>query len=225
MSAGTDSPPQVVFVDGIGGRRLFRSALLRHFAARGHAVHYVDYRPSRASVDMIRDRLGERLRTIAGSGSYVVIGYSFGGVLARSALTTLPEFPAPLRLVLVASPVRSLRMCRTVSRWPIFRWMTGDCGQLVASESRMEAVALADVPTTCIHGTRGYTGLFAPAGRSVNDGFVAVAEVDPSRFDDVVAVRASHPFIADCRAVLEAIDVRLSGLGSNDGEPPKQETA
>ncbi len=74
----------------------------------------------------------------------------------------------------------------------------------------MQSVALPDIPTTCIYGTRGYTGIFAPAGRMSNDGFVAVAEIDPRRFDDVVAVKASHPLIPTSRAVLEAIDVRLS---------------
>ena len=81
---------------------------------------------------------------------------------------------------------------------------------MVASESRMQAVALPAVPTTCIYGTKGYAGLFAPAGRTRNDGFVAIAEIDPDRFDDVVTVHASHPSIATSALVIEAIDARLS---------------
>jgi len=212
MNLTTDAPPQIVFVDGIGGRRFFRGVLSRHVARRGHAFHHVGYRPSRESFHTIRARLGDRLGAIAANGPYVAIGYSFGGVLVRSALTTRPELARPLRLVLVASPMHSLRMCRAVRNRSIFRWLTGDCGKLLASETGMQAVALPDVPTTCIYGTRGYVGPFAPAGRGPNDGMVAVAEIDPLRFDDVVTVHASHPSMPSSRPVLAAIDARLSSV-------------
>jgi hypothetical protein len=99
-----------------------------------------------------------------------------------------------------------------VSNWSLFRWLTGDCGKLLASESSMRAVALPNVRTTCIYGTGVYMGPFAPAGRTANDGFVAFAEIDPLRFDDIVPVRASHPAIPSSRPVLEAIDSLLSGV-------------
>jgi pimeloyl-ACP methyl ester carboxylesterase len=198
----TNDRPQIVFVDGIGGRPHFRAPLLRHFAARGHACHHVDYRPSRESLDAIRARLGDRLAAIAANGPYVLIGYSFGGVLARSVLTTRAGLAQPLRLVLVASPMHSLRMCRAFAGWPVFRWLTGDCGALLASESRMRDVALPPVRTTCIHGRTG--------PRARGDGMVAVAEIGLERFDDVVAVRASHPFIPTSLGVIDAIEARVS---------------
>ena len=201
-----DHPPDIVFVDGIGGRRLLRKALLRRFEARGHNCHYFGYRPSRESFETIRHRLGDRLITVATRGPYLLIGYSFGGVPARSALTVLPATPLPLRLVLVASPMHSLRRCRRFADLAIFRWLTGDCGKLLASESSMQDVAVPKVPTTCIYGTKGYAGPLALGGRAINDGMIAVAAIDPQSFDDVLAVRASHPFIATSRSVMEAIE-------------------
>jgi len=169
----------------------------------------MDYRPSRESFDTIRARLGERLAAIGRHGPYVLIGYSFGGLLARSVLTARPDLRAPMRLFLVASPTHSLRMCRIASGWPLFRWLTGDCGALLAATARMQAVGFPAVATTCIYGTRGYAGPFALAGRTPNDGMVSVAEVDPQRFDDALAVNATHPFIATSRAVIEAIESRI----------------
>lgn len=208
--------PQLVFIDGIGGRRFMRRSLLRHFTARGHACHHFEHRPSRESFDAIRARLSEWLARIAASGPYVVIGYSLGGVLARSVLTPSPAFPLPRRLVLVASPMQSLRMCRSVRGWRLFHWLTGDCGQLLASDERMSAVALPGVPITCVYGTQGYAGPFALAGRTTNDGMIAVAETSPQAFDDVVAVHASHPVIATCRAVVEVIEARMSKLSAEE---------
>jgi len=73
----------------------------------------------------------------------------------------------------------------------------------------MQAVAFPAVATTCIYGTSGYAGPFALAGRTPNDGMVSVAEVDPQRFDDALAVSATHPFIATSRTVIEAIESRI----------------
>ena len=204
-------PVQIVFVDGIGGRRYLRGRLFKHFVARGHACHYFEYRPSRHSFDDISAALLERLSAVARQGAYVLIGYSFGGVLARSVLASDALLMRPQRLVLVASPIRALRMCRRYANWAIFRWVNGDCGQLLASDSRMQAVGLPNVPTTCIYGIKGYTGPFALAGREPNDGMVAVAEAAPDLFDDVAAVNASHPFIAMCPAVLMIVEERVLG--------------
>lgn len=79
MHLATADRLQLVFVDGIGGRRVFRRALLSHFAASGHVGHYMDYRPSRESFEAIQARLSDRLAAIAADGPYVLVGYSFGG--------------------------------------------------------------------------------------------------------------------------------------------------
>jgi len=204
-------PPQIVFVDGIGGRRRFRQPLFQHFAAQGLDCHHFDYRPSRQNFVDIRAQLGNLLSAIAAQGPYVLIGYSFGGVLARAVLTGHSSaVPPPQRLILVASPITSMQMCRRFSNWAIFRWLNGDCGQLLASESQMLALLpLPSVPTTCIYGSNGYSGPHALAGREANDGMVAVSEASPHLFADVVAVHASHPFIATCGAVIKAIQDRL----------------
>lgn len=185
MTSATADRPQLVFVDGIGGRSVLRRPLLSRLAVRGHARHDMDYRPSRHSFEAIRTRLGERLAAVAADGPYVLIGYSFGGVLARSVLTTRPEIAPPERLVLVASPMRSLRRRRTARAWPPLRWLTGDCGQL-----------LADEPTSRRHGRRRRSRSVALRGRAgrarVAPGHRDVARGD--RGDRGATVRpAGHP--------------------------------
>jgi pimeloyl-ACP methyl ester carboxylesterase len=208
MSVRAQNGLHVVFVDGIGGRRIFRRPLLARLAAAGHACHYFDYRPSRESLATIENRLAERLATVTKEGAYVLIGYSFGGVLARAMLANRPEVPRPARLMLVASPLHSLRMCRRVRGWPLFKWMTGDCGQLLASPSAMGKIPFPEVPTTCVYGTRGYAGPLALAGRHVNDGMMAVDEIDPGRYSDAVSVPVSHPFIPTHPRVIDVIENR-----------------
>jgi pimeloyl-ACP methyl ester carboxylesterase len=199
----------VVFVDGIGGRRYMRRALMGRLSANGHACHYFDYRPSREPLDAIQAALADRLRLVAEAGPYVVIGYSFGGVLARSTLTSFPDLPQPNRLFLVASPTHSLRMCRAVNHLAIFRWLTGECGALLASDSAMNEIRFPAVSTTCIYGTTPIARRLSLAGAGTNDGMVSVEEIGPKRFEDAVPVRSSHPFIPGARAVTDAIAARL----------------
>lgn len=198
-----------MFVDGIGGRRCMRRALMTRLAANGHACHYFDYRPSRQPLDAIQAMLADRLRLVAEAGSYVLVGYSFGGVLARSTLTAFPGLPQPSRLLLVASPTRSLRMCRAVSHLAIFRWLTGESGALLASDRAMNEIGFPEVCTTCIYGTAPLARRFSLAGAGTNDGMVSVEEIEPQRFQDSVPVPVSHPFIPGDRAVIDAIATRL----------------
>ena len=196
-----------------------RRALMNRLAANGHACHYVDYRPSREPLDAIQAMLAARLRLVAEAGSYVLIGYSFGGVLARSTLTAFLDLPQPNRLLLIASPTHSLRMCRAVSHLAIFRWLTGESGALLASEQAMNEIRFPEVATTCIYGTTPIARRFSLAGAGTDDGMVSVEEIEPQRFEDSVPVRCSHPFIPGNRAVIDAIAARLGSASRSSLEP------
>lgn len=207
--ARSQDKTQLVFVDGIGGRRYMRRPLFRQFAGAGHAVHYFDYRPSRQAFGTIEARLRELLRSVAAAGPYVVIGYSFGGVLARSVLAGEPGFPLPQRLFLIASPVKAMRLCEAVRGWRSFRWLTGECGQLVATPERMQGIGLPAVPTSCLYGTRS-AGALSFFSRVLSDGMVAVDETCAERFEEALALPVGHPFIATCKPALALIAQRLA---------------
>jgi len=186
-----------------------RRAFFRHFGGADLAVHYFDYRPSRQSFGAIEASLRELLAAVASAGPYAVIGYSFGGVLARSVLAAGPDFAMPQRLFLIGSPVQAMRLCETVQSWRIFRWLTGECGQIAASPERMRSIGLAAVATTCIYGTRAAGGPLVFISRAPSDGMVAVREASPEQFEDAVPLSVSHPFIATCRPALALIAERL----------------
>lgn len=201
---------QVLFIDGIGGFRLYRGALFRRLAAHGHAAHYFDAKTFRDDFATIRAQLLAKIGAVAAAGDYVLIGYSFGGVLARAALQALPaHVPRPRHLFLIGSPIEAMHIGRSFRRCWAYRWLTGDCGQVAASTRRMGELAVPALPTTCIYGTRGSRGRLSLAGRGVNDGMVAEAEVAPQRFDDVVPVPVAHPFLPTHRLVLDAVIARL----------------
>jgi Thioesterase domain len=205
---------QLVLVDGIGGKQVFRGAFFRHFEERGHRCHYFGYQASKESLNELRLRLVTLLHAVANTGPYVLVGYSFGGILSRIALEGTEPGKQPQRLFLVASPFRSLAMCRPFGNWWLFRTLTGEAGKLVASDTGMCNVASATMPTTCIYGKSKILGLFNFAGASPSDGMVSVNEVCPNLYADSVSVSCSHPFIATAQPTLEAISTRLHSVAS-----------
>ena len=197
---------QLLFIDGIGGRRLFRTAFLKQLGSLGIEVHYFSYSPSRETLAAIEGRLEHQLHQLAARGPFVLVGYSFGGVLARMVINRAPPTSRPRHLILVASPMHSMALSRRVAAWRTFRWLTGECGALAASETAMAAIAMPDVPSTCVYGTRPLWGLINLAGSRPSDGMVSVDEVNPSAFVSTFAQACSHPFIATSQATRRVIE-------------------
>ena len=190
----------LLFIDGIGGRRSFRAAFLKQLSGLGIDVCYFSYSPSRETLAVIQGRLEHQLHQLAARGPLVLVGYSFGGVLARMVINRIPPSSRPRHLILVASPLHSLALSRRLVGWHVYRWLTGECGALAASETAMAAIAMPDVPSTCVYGTRPLWGLINLAGSRPSDGMVSVDEVNPSAFVTTYAQACSHPFIATSQA-------------------------
>jgi|GEM_PF-1466388 len=205
---------QIVFIDGVGGKRYMRGKFVRYFSRRGYAVRCFDYRVSSQSLEEIKKNLVEFLSSVARAGAYHAVGYSFGGVLLRSLKAQLREHDIqPERIVLLASPLRASRLASRLRDWKIYRAMTGECGQFAADENSMGKVPMPDMPTAIVYGTwpwLGAFGLFFGFGLP-HDGMVAADEAFPSSLamslpaSVPVPVSASHAFIPSNDAALKAI--------------------
>lgn len=196
----------LLFIDGIGGRRSLRAAFLKQLGSLGIEVHYFSYSPSRETLAAIQVRLEHQVQQLTARGPLVLVGYSFGGVLARMVINLIPPSSRPRHLILVASPLHSLALSRRVAGWWVYRWLTGECGALAASETAMAAIAMSDVPSTCVYGTRPLWGLLNLAGSRPSDGMVSVDEVNPSAFVTTFAQACSHPSIATSQATRRVIE-------------------
>ncbi|MDM4765064.1 alpha/beta fold hydrolase [Pelomonas sp. SE-A7] len=199
---------QLVFVDGIGGRAAMRKQLRRFFAAEGYEVHCFDYRAGSESIGDIEARLAQLLASIAASGDYQLIGYSFGGVLARRVLLDASfDLPLPHRLVMLASPSAASTLSSRFRHWRLYRRLTGECGQLAADAEAMQAIGRPAVPTACVYGTwpwLGVLGLLVGFG-NWHDGMLTRDEVAPQDFEQAVPMRVSHAFIPAHGPALQAM--------------------
>lgn len=202
---------QLLFVHGMGRSPVSGWPMLRQLKRRGIAVATFGYLTARADFDAIRQRLQARIVRLARRGDYAVVGHSLGGVLLRAALADLPpEVPLPKRLFLLATPVHASRLARKFERRFAYRMLTGDCGQLLASDARMAALPPPRVPTTAIVGTRGLPWKPDPFCGEPNDGVVAVSETCADWLTDQVRIPAVHTLMPASRAVAEIILDRLA---------------
>lgn len=147
---------RVLFVHGMGRSPLSGWPMLRHLRREGLSTSTFGYVVSVEDFPQIRDRLVARISALAAQGDYVLVGHSLGGVLLRAALNVLPgAVAAPRHLFLLGSPVKAARLAGRLQGNPIYRRITGDCGQLLASNDRMDHIGPVAIVTTSIVGTRG----------------------------------------------------------------------
>jgi hypothetical protein len=159
----------------------------------------------------IRDRLRIRIVRMAAQGDYALIGHSLGGVLLRSALRELPSgTPPPQRVFLLGSPVRPALLAKRLRKRFLYRAMTGDCGQMLASSVRMKAIGPVPAPTTSIVGIRGFRGAHSPFGDARNDGVVSESELQADWITDVVRVLVIHTLLPASSRVADIILARLA---------------
>ena len=201
----------VLFVHGMGRTPISGMPILFRLIANGYAVSVFGYSTAFNDFDAIRNRLRVRIIQMASQGDYVLVGHSLGGVLLRSALRELPHGTNPPKhLFLLGSPVRPAILAKTLRKRFIYRAITGDCGQLLASSLRMKAIGPVNVQTTSILGTRGFYGEHSPFGFELNDGVVSESELQADWITDVVHVAVIHPLIPASSRVADIILDRMA---------------
>jgi len=185
-----------LFVHGMGRTPLSGWPLLRNLKQVGISTSTFGYSATFESLEKIKSRLVNRLAELSCNGDYFVIGHSLGGVLLRAAIDALPsEFRKPCHLFLLASPTKSSRWAKKLRSNPLFQVITGECGQLLASDQKMAAISATDVPITAFIGDHGFPFKTVFASNEINDGILSLSEVGASWLNDQVRVHCLHSFL------------------------------
>jgi hypothetical protein len=195
---------RLLLVHGMGRTPLSLGRLAQFLRQDGHEIELVGYIAALESFTRIRRRVRSRLEALARSGErYAVIGHSLGGLALRAALGNLA--PAPMCLIMLATPNQSPRLARRLQRfWP-YRLLTGESGQLLASEKFFLQLPRPSVPYTIIAGNVGRRGRRSPFQHDVNDWLVAVEETKIVPGDQPIVLPVGHTFMMNDREVHLAV--------------------
>ena len=213
---------QALFVHGMGRSPLSGWPVLRQLRKAGMQTCTFGYVVTVQDFAPIVARLTARLSTLAHQGDYILIGPSLGGVLLRAALAALPaeEVRPPTHVFLLGSPVRASRLARQLQGNPLFRALTGDCGQLLASDPRMQNIGPVTAPVTGIAGVLGASTRLGPFRDAPHDGVVSVSEVSADWLTDQVHVPVAHTFLPASRRVAAVILERMARIQPQRTSPP-----
>jgi hypothetical protein len=110
---------------------------------------------------------------------------------------------------MLGTPNQPPRQARRYGRLLPYRWINGECGQLLMQPEFFALLPPLAIPYTIIAGTRGGPGR-RPFGDEPNDGLVAVSETIVSGSDRPVTVPARHTFMMNDRRV-RALILRILG--------------
>jgi hypothetical protein len=197
---------RVLLLHGMGRTALSMRRLAGELRLPGRHVEVLAYLTAVESFDGIVSRVHRRLTALASRGAYVVIGHSLGGLLVRAALARdSSSLKSPGHLIMLGTPNQPPRLARRYRRlWP-YRWINGECGQLLARPEFFARLPPLSVPYTIIAGTGGLRGRWSPFGSDPNDGVVAVAETLVSPTDLPVTFPVRHPFMMNDHRVRRVI--------------------
>ncbi len=106
---------------------------------------------------------------------------------------------------MLGTPNRPPRLGRRAWKFFAFRWLTGDCGSLLAHPDLYAAIPIPRVPYTLIAGTAGPCGRWSPFGDDRNDGIVADDEVPLGDGDEPLLFPVWHTFMMNDRHVQETV--------------------
>jgi len=200
---------RVVLVHGLGRTRLSLALLARRLSKSGHRPEFFPYSALIETHDRIVSRLVTRLRHLMAQKEDVgLVGHSFGGLLLREALASVPDLRVK-HLVMLATPNRQPRLAvRVYSRLP-FRTLRGSCGQRLIDLAWFRSLPTLSIPYTLVAGTGGWRGRLSPFEGEANDGAVAVSETMTNDNDQPILVPALHTFIMNRRSVCRLISEKL----------------
>lgn len=214
---------RVFLIHGMGRSRASMAILAARLRRAGHDVSSFGYLVSRHSVDDIADQFRAHIERTLGPAResdgrpifhhepYAVVGHSLGNIITRLCAPTLPAGFS--RFIMLAPPNRSPVLARALRENPLFKVLTKDGGQKLASPDFYERLPVPDVSTLIIAGDRGPRLSWLPF-ESSHDGIVALEE---AILDGVPlhVVPALHTFIMNHPQVVRAIHWFLE-----NGTPP-----
>jgi pimeloyl-ACP methyl ester carboxylesterase len=205
----------VIFVHGMGRTPLSGWPLLHRLSQAGFQTTTFGYVTAFEQFNAIKSRLVAKVSKFAGDGSYILVGHSLGGVLIRAALNALPEhIERPRHVFLLGSPIQSSRLAVSLKNNLAYRALTGDCGQLLASQARMDEIGSLSEATTSIAGVRGFANGRGPFGDEANDGIVSVTETSATWLSNQKQVPVIHTLLPTSARVAELI---LREVSANAG--------
>ena len=199
LAAGTgckqsDSPSPdketVVLLHGMGRSRASLWILEQRLKRAGYLTLNFPYASKAEPLDTLSQTLHTYIQDNVTTERYHLVGHSLGNIIVRNGFKKTYR-PGLTRVVMLAPPNGPARLAKAFKDLGIFRWLTGDSGQKLASDTFYKELPAPSVPFGIIAGDRGQGLTFDEP----NDGIVAVENTKLEGMADWILLHHAHTFI------------------------------
>lgn len=203
----------VVLVPGLLRPLGSMAAMRKTLQGIGFEVAVFDYSRTEQPT-VIEDRLRQFL--ITSDDPVVVIGHSYGGLLAVGACSRLPSAQAVRGVLCLGAPLRGSALARSLGRTSFGRIVLSRAGDYLA---RGIGQGGSKVPVTMIAGERAIgVGRVLGALEGPNDGTVAVGETRWSGLREHIRVPCGHQgLLTSKRVAAHTVSFLLTGSALGAG--------
>ena len=191
-----------ILVHGMGRSSLSMAWLGLRLRLARHSVSYFSYSAAQEEFACCVSRLRKQIQACTKNKEYIVVGHSLGTVLLRCALAD--QAHQPRATFLLAPPTQACAMAKRLSGWRLYRWLTGEMGQLLASADFMRRLPAPPKNAVIFAGCSGPRLHLLPYGVQANDGILAVDETRLPGFETHV-VPSIHTLIMNHPSVMQTI--------------------
>ncbi|AMP01351.1 alpha/beta hydrolase family protein [Collimonas arenae] len=202
QSAIAGASIHAILVHGMGRTPVSMLLLAKRLRSAGITPHLFAYSAAFERWQPCVDRLQRFITTCSNGERFIVVGHSLGCVLTRAVLPQLAQ--APQMCFFLAPPTRASSYAIKLSRWRLFKLITGEMGQLLANQKFMESLPMPQVPLRIYAGIKGPRGRWMPFGDEPNDGILSVSEVQLGSFP-LQLLPTIHTVIMNSRQVANEI--------------------
>lgn len=188
----------IIILHGMGRGRSSLWLLDTRLQKAGFTTLNFPYVAQRHSIEELSQLLCEFIAENVKTTRYHLIAHSLGNLIIRTGIKI--GYPPGLgRIVMLAPPNQPAELVRALRDNPIYRWFTGESGQLLASDDFYKQLPVPEVEFGIIAGNRGQAVLL----NEPNDGVITVESTKLNGMKDWVIVPHAHTFIMNSREVAE----------------------
>jgi hypothetical protein len=193
---------QAILIHGMGRTPASMLILALRLRTAGIHPHFFAYSAAFERWETCVNRLEKCTHQHTRNNDFIIIGHSLGTVLTRGVLPRLTH--KPLACFFLAPPTKACFAAQKLAPSRLYKMLTGEMGQLLASPPFMDSLHQPDVSTKIYSGINGLRGRYSPFGEQLNDGVLAVEEtlLPNVPYQTIAAV---HTFIMNKKAVADDI--------------------
>ena len=189
----------IILLHGMGRTQVSLLILQKRFEKQGYTVLNFPYLEIGSSFQELTEKFRLYVQTEVKTKEYYFVAHSLGNIIIRNGFKKGYR-PGLKGIVMLAPPNQPAHLAKILKDFPLFKWRTGESGQILSQKKFYESLPVPGVPFGIIAGNKGHNLTF----NEPNDGVVVVSSTKLRGSSDWIVLNHSHTFIMNAEDTFAA---------------------